>query len=221
MQINNLSYTSAIAALNDLVTNTPGNIDDCTLKLYFDWVSTQTQLFVKEKQDIVYDESLLPQTISSATYNYLKPSLKAIVDSGYNKQGAKYTRNTNTISDMDSTKLFKALFLVKRNIVWVDFGFNVGKEFGGRHPAVILKNLGEVLIVAPISTNTNGVTESNTVITLLPDDVYHMPSLRHRFTNITRITPVSLIRVDCTSPIGSMKKPKFNEIIDKIKNFYD
>ena len=80
--------------------------------------------------------------------------------------------------------------------------------------------MGDVLIVAPVSTNTNGVQASNTVITFYPNEFYRMPSLRHRFTNITRITPVSLIRVDLDSQIGSVKTTKFNEILAKIKNFY-
>ena len=29
--------------------------------------------------------------------------------------------------------------LKRGKVVWVDFGFNIDEEFGGRHPAVILK----------------------------------------------------------------------------------
>ncbi|MBQ5363327.1 MAG: hypothetical protein IIU63_08265, partial [Clostridia bacterium] len=68
--------------------------------------------------------------------------------------------------------------------------------------------------------NQNAIQASNTVITFTPQELYNMPSLRHRFTNITRITPVSLIRVDLDSPIGSVKTQKYNEILTKIKNFF-
>jgi mRNA-degrading endonuclease toxin of MazEF toxin-antitoxin module len=41
------------------------------------------------------------------------------------------------------------LVLIRGNVIWVEFGFNIGCEFGGKHPAIILKNIGEDLIVAP------------------------------------------------------------------------
>ena len=43
--------------------------------------------------------------------------------------------------------------LFKRgNVIWLDFGFNIGNEFGGVHPAVILKNFDNDLLVVPISS---------------------------------------------------------------------
>jgi len=208
MNITDLSYKAAVDSLTDLITQNKSGIDDFKLKLYFDWITSKTEYLQKENQAITIPDTQLPQTLSIQTYNYLKPKLKKIVNSTYKKINDKYVRNTSRISVAASTELFTTLYLSKRNVVWVDFGFNVGNEFGGRHPAVILKNLGEVLIVAPISTNSNGVEESDTIITFLPNELYRMPSLRHRFTNITRITPVSLIRVDLNSNIGSMKATK-------------
>ena len=34
-------------------------------------------------------------------------------------------------------------FIVRGDVVWVEFGFNIGEEFSGRHPAVVLKNGGK------------------------------------------------------------------------------
>ncbi len=43
--------------------------------------------------------------------------------------------------------------LFKRgNVIWLDFEFNIGNEFGGMHPAVILKNFDNDLFVVPISS---------------------------------------------------------------------
>lgn len=50
--------------------------------------------------------------------------------------------------------------------------------------------------------------------------MYNMPSLRARFTNITRITPVSVYRLDTTSKVGSLKKEKYQELLQKIKSYY-
>ena len=221
MTTNDLSYKNAIQALTKLITTNGSNLDDFKLKLYLDWIATKTEFLQKEGQPIHIPDTKLPKVITIPTYTYLKPNLQKIVGKAYDLFDNQYIRNNHPISDSDLTSLFKALYLSKKNIVWVDFGFNIGNEFGGRHPAVILRNLGAVLLVAPISTNTNGVQESNTVITFTPEDVYKMPSLRHRFTNITRITPISIIRVDFNSSIGSMKTQKFNEIIEKIKKFYE
>ena len=31
-------------------------------------------------------------------------------------------------------------YIVRGDVVWVEFGFNIGEEFSGRHPALVLKN---------------------------------------------------------------------------------
>lgn len=52
--------------------------------------------------------------------------------------------------------------LKRGNIVWVDFGFNIGSEFGGRHPAIILKRLKQInqILVIPLdSSSDNPITE--------------------------------------------------------------
>ncbi len=32
-------------------------------------------------------------------------------------------------------------YIVRGDVIWVEFGFNIGKEFSGRHPAVVLKTV--------------------------------------------------------------------------------
>ena len=208
MTTNDLSYKNAIQTLTELITTHSSNLDDFKQKLYLDWITTKTQFLQKEGQPIRIPDTKLPNKISFQTYAHLRPHLKRIVDNAYDVLDGQYKRNSSSVAIEDSTLLFRSLFLSSRNVVWVDFGFNIGSEFGGRHPAIILKNMGDVLIVAPISTNTNGVQASDTVITFHPNEFYSMPSLRHRFTNITRITPISLIRVDLDSQIGSVKNIK-------------
>ncbi len=29
-------------------------------------------------------------------------------------------------------------------VVWIEFGFNIGNEFGGRHPAIIMRKTGSI-----------------------------------------------------------------------------
>ena len=37
-------------------------------------------------------------------------------------------------------------------VVWIEFGFNIGNEFGGRHPAIILRKTGKSVFVVPLSS---------------------------------------------------------------------
>lgn len=48
--------------------------------------------------------------------------------------------------------IMRSIVLVRKAVVQVDFGYNVGTEFGGRHPAIILKNLKDSLIVIPYTS---------------------------------------------------------------------
>ena len=43
-------------------------------------------------------------------------------------------------------------YIVRGDVIWVEFGFNIGEEFSGRHPAVVLKNGGKTLLVLPITS---------------------------------------------------------------------
>lgn len=42
--------------------------------------------------------------------------------------------------------------LKRGKVVWVDFGFNIDEEFGGRHPAVTLKLFGNSMYCIPIDS---------------------------------------------------------------------
>ena len=48
--------------------------------------------------------------------------------------------------------LVKKILLNIGNVVWIDFGVNIGNEFGEMHPAVILKNFDKDLFIVPISS---------------------------------------------------------------------
>ena len=43
-------------------------------------------------------------------------------------------------------------YIIRGDVIWVEFGFNIGEEFSGRHPAVVLKNGGKTLLVLPITS---------------------------------------------------------------------
>lgn len=57
----------------------------------------------------------------------------------------------NTESNFQLTEEQKDL--IKRgNVIWVNFGFNIGSEFGGHHPAIIIKKMGKGVYVIPVDS---------------------------------------------------------------------
>ena len=123
---------------------------------------------------------------------------------------------TNLILDEKSFQLppemiARSLVLIRKAVVWVDFGYNIGTEFGGRHPAIILKNLKDSLVVIPLSSQEPKSMDYNVKV----DKVYGYP-LMPRWANVTRITQVSLSRVHFEK-IGDVKPAVLTQINDKLK----
>ncbi len=110
--------------------------------------------------------------------------------------------------------------LKRGKIVWVDFGFNIGEEFGGKHPAVILRTLSnnKSLTVLPIDgKSSNGEVEKyrecHDYWVKIPF-VYGM-SKAVRWANVYRIKEVSSIRVDFSCSHGASVPTGTMEEIDK------
>ena len=89
-------------------------------------------------------------------------------------------------------------FSSKRN------GFNIGEEFSGRHPAVVLKNGGKTLLVLPITSKqpTEKQLASKTYVEL--SKIYNFKSMR-RWVNIFNINPISIERIDFSKKKGNIK----------------
>lgn len=208
----------ATKSLINVVENTQcGNaIEVKRSNLYLNWISRKAELFHIEKLPVAIPDKIFPNKITSFAYNKNKPVIQSKIDKYYVKScdGTKYIRNSQPIDINDSNDLLHNLVFLRGNVVWVEFGFNVGCEFGGKHPAIILKNLGEALIVAPLTSGTLSNPKPTEVII---DMVFNLPK-RERYTNITRITPISIYRVDLNSPMGSIRSAKMGEIFNAIKN---
>lgn len=212
--------STTIELLKLVQINTYG-IQDDTLEKFCEWIKQQCEYIGKEKQPFTVNTNQIPMVMSIDSYNYLMQKIPEIVNRYYAPNGSEYSFNGNVISLNDATEIYCAYNLVPRNIIWVEFGFNIGNEFGGKHPAIILKNIqNRTLLVAPVSSNDNGShVASNTVITFSGSDMYNMTSSRNRFTSVDRITPISIYRVGTLSKVGSLKKYKYQEILSKAKNF--
>lgn len=213
---------TAISKLEQLVQSGETTVPGDKLELFYAWIEQQCCYLEKEQKPFAVSQEYIPTTLTTENYNFLANKISEIVRNYYEYNGIEYKRNGIPMSDSHATAIYCRFYLSPRKIVWIDFGFNIGSEFGGKHPAIILKNLNnDVLIVAPVSTNDNNShAPSSTAITFSKTDMYNMPSMRERFTNITRITPVSIYRLDTKSKVGSLKKEKYQELLGKIRNYY-
>lgn len=95
-------------------------------------------------------------------------------------------------------------YIVRGDVVWVEFGFNIGEEFSGRHPAVVLKNGGKTLLVLPITSKqpTEKQLASKTYVEL--SKIYNFKTMK-RWVNIFNINPISIERIDFTKKKGNIK----------------
>ena len=207
-------------------------------KLYFNWITDKTKKIEKEKdEDYIYN-SIVQYTLKNYKidkYNYerLNKQLKNIVKNNYTLQKNNYIFNNTNISKKDTILLAKNLLLKRGHVVWIDFGFNVGNEFGGMHPAIILKNFGKELFVLPISSkkpkeyiklekeyNNKKITfeeyerkkEKITEIVQI-NNIYRFKNML-RWANITRMKKVSILRLNFGGTIGKVDG-KYLSIINK------
>jgi uncharacterized protein YifN (PemK superfamily) len=115
--------------------------------------------------------------------------------------------------------------LKRGNIVWVDFGFNIGSEFGGRHPAIILKRLRQInqILVIPLdSSSDNPITEqkresSDYWIKIQGEEIWGMQDNIVRWANVFNIAQISNLRVDFFDLNGNYKFFSVDyEVLDRI-----
>ena len=169
---------------------------------YYKWTTLKTNLILDEKSFQI-PPIALPNTIKKDTYKWLRPEKQAVVSKYYcyDKETDKYIISVkkDSVPNEDIEIITRSLVLIRKAVVWVDFGYNIGTEFGGRHPAIILKNLKDSLIVIPLSSQEPKTMDYSVKI----DKVYGYP-LMPRWANVTRITQVSLSRVHFEK-IGDVK----------------
>lgn len=103
--------------------------------------------------------------------------------------------------------------LVRGAVVWIEFGFNIGNEFGGRHPAIILRKTGSSLFVVPLSSQEPNEKKDYHIRV---EKVYGFKNMV-RWTNVLKLQNVSIQRVDTTASIGNVKGFVLNEINDALK----
>lgn len=183
-----------------------------TEELFLDWRINQNKYFLSELDEMNVPENCIKLQLNSYEYERLTADLQKC----YTKIGEnEYSRNAHMMTDQDKREYVNRLIFKPKQVVWVDFGFNIGVEFGGKHPAIILKKVGEALIVVPLSSSKYDHTKHYEV------SIPKIASLRHDMhANIQRIIQVSIHRVDLSSNTAFVNKTVFTRILDAIRNYW-
>ena len=210
-------------------------------KLYFTWIRDKTKKIENEKDiDYIYKNivqyTLKNYKIDKYNYERLNKQLKNIVKNNYALKKNNYIFNNTNISKEDTMLLTKKVLLKRGNVVWIDFGFNIGNEFGGMHPAIILKNFDNEIFVLPISSKKPKEYRKleqdyhNRKITLEEcekkkgqiteiiqiDNIYRFKDMI-RWANITRMKKVSILRLNFNGTIGKVDGKYLSTINEKIR----
>jgi len=124
-------------------------------------------------------------------------------------------------------------YLTRGSIIWVEFGFNIGHEFGGRHPALVLKNInkGEDIYVVPLDSGSLPETKRKT--NGEPKDGYiEIPKFNNnketvfgmqkmdRWCSVYRLRCISWILVDFSSTDAWMRSDYVEKIEEAVKKYH-
>lgn len=209
-------------------------------KMYFNWLKDKTEKVINEKNDNYIYKNVINYTlpkyvITQYTFNKANKSIKTIIRRNYSLKDNKYIFNNIRISNDDVKLLMKYVLFKRGNVIWLDFGFNIGNEFGGMHPAVILKNFDNDLFVVPISSKM-----PHEYIKLLQDlenkiiseeeyekrkqaiteiiELKKINGFRNmlRWARITRMKKISMLRVNFSGTIGTLDGTDMDRIAEKI-----
>jgi len=177
------------------------------------WVQLKTDL-VSNEQGYALPCSAVPGKVSVHDFFWLNEDKQALFRRYYRDDGSGFALavRRQDIPPADKDVIIHNTVLRRGCVVWVEFGYNIGVEFGGRHPAIILRNNRDSLLVAPLSSQVpSPATAAHNVAVC---NVYGFPK-KTRYVNVLRIRWVSLLRVDMLGSFGSVKGSVLTEINPK------
>lgn len=235
------AYINCLRKLRTFRKNLKTDNDIKRGKLYFTWIKDKTEKIENEKAEEFIYKNIIQYTlknykIDTYTYERLDRKLKSIVNDNYILKNNNYIFSNMTITKGDVLLLAKKILFKRGNVVWIDFGFNIGNEFGGMHPAIILKNFNSELFVLPISSKEpkefikieqeykdGKITleecekkKSKITEVVQIDSIYRFKDMT-RWANITRMKKVSILRLNFNGTIGKIDGKYLSIINEKIR----
>ena len=231
------TYDNSINKLSEFKEELNKNKQVKRGKLYFQWIFDKTEK-IQSENDEQYTfknakEGILKKyRITPYIYEKCTKEEKEIINRNYHNNGNNF-EFVNSNMTFEDFKIIENNILFKRgNVVWINFGFNIGNEFGGIHPSIILKNLDTELFVVPLSSKmpieyrdienykiteqekSDKKQEVTNVIEI--KQVYGFKSMT-RWATITRMRKVSIFRVDFYGTVGSISGKDMDLLNEKIK----
>ena len=188
---------------------------------FLSWINKKTNL-IREENALKIPKNIMPNTVNSYLYDKFDEPKRQIINKYYDKKVIADNKfeyvidKSKDMNDEDIKELASLLVIKRTAVVWIEFGFNVGKEFGGKHPALILKYVGDNIIVAPLSSKKPKEIKGFHVRV---NNVMKFNKKKTRWINIHRILPVSINRIDFNSAIGSVRGEVLDDISEAIKNY--
>lgn len=234
------TYINCLKKLREFRKSLKNDIDIKRGKLYFTWIKDKTEIIESEKDDNYIYSNIIKHTlpkyvITQYTFNKSSKNVKSIIKANYTFMGNKYRFSNKNISHEDVKMLMKYILFKRGNVVWLDFGFNVGNEFGGMHPAVILKNFEKDLFVIPISSKKpieyvriekdfedEKITleecekQKNEITEIMELTNINGFKKMLRWARITRMKKISILRLNFNGTIGTLDGQDMDIIADKI-----
>lgn len=234
------AYLECLKKLRTFRKSLVEDIDKKRGKLYFTWLKNKTENVINEKDENYIYTNVIHHTlpnyvITQYTFNKSNKIIKSIIEKNYTFNDNKYTFHNPKISVDQVKKLMKYVLFKRGNVIWLDFGFNIGNEFGGMHPAVILKNFDNDLFVVPISSKKppeyvkieqdlkdKKITEEecqkrkNDITEII--ELSKINGFRNmlRWARITRMKKISMLRVNFLGTIGTLDGSDMDFIAEKI-----
>lgn len=234
------AYINCLKKLREFRKDLKVDKDIKRRKLYFTWIKDKTEKIENEKDDNYIYKNIVKYAlcnfkIDDFSYKKANKLLKKVIDTNYILKKNYRIFNNPNISFDDTMLITRKLLLKRGNVVWIDFGFNIGNEFGGMHPAVILKNFDKDIFVLPVSSKKPIEYEkiekdfeegkiSQEECDKRKDKVTEIVQLDNiigfkemtRWANITRMRKVSILRLNFSGTIGRIDGKYINTISSKI-----
>ncbi|MFY3790682.1 type II toxin-antitoxin system PemK/MazF family toxin [Ureibacillus sp. MALMAid1270] len=157
-------------------------------------------------------------------YNELNNLEKIIdnMDEGLRRKYLKWIKLSNGYLQFE--KNFKPEKIVKYNpgdVLTVNFGFNVGAEFGGRHYAIVLednnRSAGTVTVI-PLSscTSEEGVKKPSVYLGLIEELNYEETTETHSYAIMNQIRAISKMRISSPTKPTEEKLNIGRNLLEKI-----
>jgi mRNA-degrading endonuclease toxin of MazEF toxin-antitoxin module len=199
--------------LTNLATNCGSNGGSKRIEIYLDWLLLQREIFENELAPMNIPEYSFPSTVDSYRYGLVRHKTEFLLYYYLNPNN-KYIRNTTSMTQQHKELLLDDLVTYVGRVFWMQLGVNVGSEFGGRHRVIVLRNLGESLLIAPI---TSGVADPNKDYQVDLHRYYGFRS-KPRYANVFRIKPLSKRRIEFDRSNASVHSSVVTNIITSYKH---